>query len=512
MPRLFRKPLPHMTLLDGALKDGTVQRTIGEDNQMTDIGTNEAESQVLTIEPLPVHRLRYLIKNRKLTKKYSQTEEFAALVSGLEEVLANEEATSFYLGLSIAGRAASDSKPMELVFNKCIADRLQSPMPSFVVLQDGEDRRYLAKALQVANPATASDLAYSELVREDAKEKARKTWAEIAFAAAVSREELLFQINRAISHVFGHTKSRSDSMARRIRRIIAAIKDNLILSDLPAGPEYGTQLRTFFVGHFTDEGPEDKKLRNDYAHEVIAALIDVSRLSLPASSDPHTYDVVKEIKYWWQPAAAPATIESLGRKLAQSGLETLLVFARQGHRNEPLRRSIVESVGHHNYEKLANTLIGRDGTLTEDMATWVITGGNAKSRRSSEVVEALSSEQVNEDMSRLLIYLTSPETSSAEIASLTQEIEDLMPEQAGSLQAMGKRLKQVVQVVSVMAKRNNVHLFLGVGDIVQFDPAQYEPVGDIAVGRSCLVARSGTRLKEPGRPERIIIKPRVRSA
>ena len=489
-----------------------MQRKIGEDNQMTDIGINEFESEVPTVEPLPVLTLRNLIKNRKLTKQYSETEEFAYLISTFEKVLANEKATSFYLGLSVAGRAASVSKPMEMIFTKCIADRLQSPMPSFVVLQDGEDRWYLAKALQVASPATFRDLAYFELVREDVGEKARKTWAEIAFAATVSREDLLFQINQTISHVFGPTKSRSDSLARRIRRIVAAIKDDLILSDLPAGPEYGTQLRTFFVGHFTDEGPEDKKLRDDYAHEVIAALFDVSRLSLPASSDPHTYDVVKEIKRWWQPAAVPATIESLGRKLAQNGLETILVFARQGHRNESLRRSIVECVGRHRYEKLAETLVSSDGTLAEDMATWIITGGNAKSRRSSGVVEALSSEQVNENVSRLLIYLTSPETISAEIASLIHEIEDLMPDQADSLHALGIRLKQVVQVVSVMAKRNNVHLSLGVGDIVQFDPAQHEPVGDIAVGRSCLVSRSGTRLKEPGRPERIIIKPRVRSA
>ena len=476
---------------------------------MTNIGTSELE--VPTIEPLPVYKLRKLLKNRMLTKEYSQTEEFAALISGLEEVLADGNATSFYLGLSIAGRAASISKSMELIFSKRIADRLQSPMPSFVVLQNAEDRWYLAKALQIACPTTASDLAYSELVREDAGEKARKAWAEIAFANTVSQEELLFQINRTISHVFGPKKSRSDSLARRIRRIFAAIKEGLVLSDLPAGPKFGTQLRTFFVGHFTDEGPEDKKLRNNYAHEVIAALIDLSRLSMPVSSDPHTYDVVKTIRYWWQPAAAPATIESLGRKLTRSGLETLLVFARQGYRNEPLRRSIVMSVGHHSYEKLAKTLVDDDGTLPEDLATWIVTGGNAKSRKSSQVVEALSSEQASDDVSRLLIYLTSPETSFSEMSSLTEEIEDLMPEHASSLQALEKRLVQIGQVVSTMAKRNNVHLFLEVGDIVRFDPSQHEPIGEIAVGGNCLVARPGTRLKEPGRPERIIIKPRVRS-
>ncbi len=479
---------------------------------MTDFETNEPGSTAPTIEPFTVRELRNLIKDRKLTKEYSQTEEFTALISGLEKVLATEEGDPFWLGLSIAGRAASVSKPMELIFNKKIAERLQSPLPSFLVLQDGEDRWYLAKALQVADPTSVSDLAYHELVREDVGEKARKTWSEIAFAASGSREDLLRQINRTLSQVFGSKKSRSDSMARRIRRIFAAIKDDLILSDLPSGPEYGTQLCTFFVGHFTDEGPEDKNLRNDYAHEIIAALFDVSRLSLPVSSDPHTYDVVKEVKHWWHPATAPTSIDTLGRKLAQSGLETLLIFSRQGYRNVPLRRSLTEAMGRQSYEKLAETLVNRDGTLTEDMATWIVTGGDAKSRQSSEVVEALSSERSNEDLSRLLIYLTSPETSSAEIASLSQEIEDLMPEHSSSLQALEKRLKQVVQVVKLMAKRNNVHLFLEVGDIAQFDPAQHEPIGDIPVGGNCLVTRSGTRLKEPGRPERIILKPRVRSA
>ncbi len=482
-----------------------------EQDQMTENAKKNDDPENQIEDPLPVRRLRALIKDRKLTKEFAETDEFQALVSEISKVLHSQIAHTVCSGLSVSSRAASVSKPMEEIFNPHMVECLKTSKPPFVALHDGEDRWYLAKAMQLADPSRVADIAFTEIVREDVGEKARKTWVEIAFAAASSREDLLRQINSSISHVFGAQRSRSNSLARRIRRIVPALKDELILSELPAGPDYGNQLRILLSGHFSDDGPEEKTLREEYVQDSLAVLADVARLSLSISSDPRTYIAVSDMKDWWRPASAPVEVERLGAKLAATGVETLLVFARQGHKNEPLRKGILEAVGRSAFQRLAERTVNLDATLSEEMGTWLVTGGSAKSRHSSEVVDALSTERTNEDVSRLLIYLASAELDSSEITSLSREIEDLMPEQGDGVLEIGKRIKQVSQIVGSMAKRRHLELFGRVGDTVEFDPAQHEPIGEIAIGSNSIVSRPGTRLKEPGRPERILLKPRVRS-
>ena len=203
-----------------------------------------------------------------------------------------------WTSISIAGRAASVSKPMEKIFFPVVNQRIEAGLPAFVALQEGEDRWYLAKALQQFPSAEVVEIAFSEIVRDDLGEKARRVWVEVALAAAETRDELLKRINRNVEILFGAARDRSDTLARRIRRINSAISEKLITSDLPAGSEFSHQLRILYSGHLSEEGPEDRSLRDEAALELMSSLTDVVRLSFAAASDPSSYFVAQDLRNW----------------------------------------------------------------------------------------------------------------------------------------------------------------------------------------------------------------------
>ena len=148
------------------------------------------------VEPNVVDALRKVIQNRRLTKEFVETDEFGRILAGLRETVLKGSSLDVWSSLSIAGRAASVSKPMENVFVPIVGQRVDAGLPSFEALQDGEDRWYLAKALQRNPSPDVVEIAFSEIVRDDLGEKARRVWVEIALAAAETRDEFLKRIEQ----------------------------------------------------------------------------------------------------------------------------------------------------------------------------------------------------------------------------------------------------------------------------------------------------------------------------
>ncbi|MEP3674955.1 hypothetical protein [Sulfitobacter sp.] len=461
-------------------------------------------------EPEVAGALRKVIQNRRLTKEFLETDEFEEILVSLRKTILDGSPYEVWSCLSIAGRAASVSKPMEAVFLTIVEERIASGLPSFEALQDGEDRWYLAKAMQRKTTPEVVEIAFSEIVRDDLGEKARRVWVEIGLSAAETREEFLNKINRNIDSLLSSEGVRSDLLTRRIRRINSAIDDRLITSDLPSGSEFSHQLRLFFTGHLPKEGPEDRRLREEAAIEVIGSLIDIVRLSLSASSDPKSYLIAQDLRNWWQPASPPQEFEGLSRRLIRHGAEALHVFSRQGLRNEALRNSLKAVGGSDLLAGITRTIVNRDSSLPEEMSAWFCTGEEPRKRQSSAAVTALSGERLDTDISRLLIYVSSAEFDGAAIERIAQDVSELMPDEGQIISRTSGRAKQVSQVVQSLAKRRHINLFLDIGEVVQFDPAQHEAVNEGPIAATVLVVRPGTRKTEPSRSPYILLKPKVK--
>ena len=469
--------------------------------------TADAPSQVLLHQG--IKRIGSMIQERRLTKEFFKSEEFVAAFKELQACMYSQRASNVWTALSVAGRASSISKPAEAVFSPTIMRRLSETLPLWHELEDGEDRYYLAKALQTAPNRQIVDYAFAELAGEKAAEKARRVWAQLALTHSPSLEEFLVQLNQSISLVRQKQGLTVDSLIRRIRRINNTISEDLATAEKTAGSEFGTALRDFYAGPAMANGPDDLELRKESAGEFIQCIAKITRLNFRAASDPSVYGVLTALRRWWHPSSPPARFEITSKKVALVGIETLHIFARQGVQNKPLRDAIAHACGRSVVDHLSKSLADTDVSLPEHISYWFAHGADQTSQRSTHGIETISGKLLDERVGRLLIAVSSPDSSYRTLKIVADQVSVLMPEEANTLARAASRLSQITQWSRAVARARNIELLAERGDIVSFDPAIHDTTEDFIVGSKVVVTAPGVVTILPGRPQVLIMKAEV---
>lgn len=462
--------------------------------------------------PDGVQRLGVMIQRRRLTKEFFLTEQFQRTWEDVQACLNSNRGNDVWIALSVAGRASSISKPAESVFLPAIKRRLSEPLPQWYVLEDGEDRYYLAKALQSAPNSRIVDLAFAELAREEAAEKARRVWASMAFEHSASREEFLVRLNECIAHVKQKQGLTTDALIRRLRRISNVIAEDLATADKPAGSDFGDALRGFYAGSMIASGPDDRDLREESAAEFVGCLARIIRLNLQAASDPEVYGILTALRGWWRPSTPPERFEALSRKVAHAGIDVLHNHARQGAKNTPLRQAIVDACGRSVVDLLSRAVVDADVSLPEDISFWFVRGTEQAGQRSTDAIEALSGKRLDEHIGRLLIAISSPDSNFRTIRSVADQVSILMPDEANTLSRAANRLSQITAWSKAIARSRDLELIGERGEVVTYDPAIHDANEDCIVGSKVVVAAPGAIRKMPGRPQVLIVKVEVRSS
>ena len=357
------------------------------------------------------NRLGALIRERRLTKEFFASEEFSEIMNEVQFCLNSQSAIDVWTTLSAVGRAASISKPSETVFLPVIRRRLESKLPEWQALGDGEDRYYLAKALQFAPNKEIVDLAFTELAREDVAEKARRLWASIAFSKCSTREEFLVQLNTRIREVKQGQHLTIEPLIRRIRRVSNVIMDDLATSEIRPGSGFGSELKEFYAGRAIETGPEDRRLKEECGEEFVRSLVKITRLNFRAASDPSVYEIVGVLRRWWQPASPPNSFEELSKRVAYIGIDALHIFARQGVANHRLRQAIADACGKEVVDWLSKSVVDADASLPEGISHWFAHGSELANERTTAAIEAMSSRRLDEYIGRLLVSASSPDSN-----------------------------------------------------------------------------------------------------
>ena len=465
----------------------------------------------LSWTPHGLKRLGAMIQARRLTKEFFKTEEFQRTWVEVQACLNSDRDHDVWTALSTAGRASSISKPAAAVFVPTIKQRLSETLPEWHVLEDGEDRYYLAKALKSAPNSWVVNCAFAELAREEAGEKARRVWAGIAFEHSSSRDEFLARLNECITHVKLKQGLTTDALIRRIRRISNVIAEDLATGEKPTGSEFGNALRGFYAGRAIASGPDDRELREESAAEFIRSLARIARLNFRAASDPAVYGILTTTRRWWQPSTPPERFEVLSKQLAHAGIDALHIFARQGVRNKRLRGALVDACGRDIVDLLSKAAADADVSLPEDISYWFAHGNEQTGVRSTDAIEALSGMRLDEHIGHLMIAISSPDSNSRTIRSVADQVSILMPDEADTLSRVANRLGQIASWTKAIAHTRNLELLGQRGEIVTYDPAVHDSNEDCIVGSNVVVVAPGLIRKLAGRPQVLIVKVEVRS-
>ena len=413
-----------------------------------------------------VERLSAMIQERRLTKEFFDSEEFRRTLNDIQTCLYSQRGSDVWIALSVVGRASSVSKPAKDQFLPVIEQRLSDELPAWYILEDGEDRYYLAKALQYAPNMQIIDYAFSELAREEAAEKARRVWADIAFSYASSWAEFLVRLNECIANAREKQSLTIDSLIRRIRRISNVISEDLATAEMPTGSEFGSALHNFYAGRAVARGPDDRGLREESAVEFIRCLARIIRLNFRAASDPSVYKILTALRRWWQPISPSKKFEVMSKKVAYIGIDTLHGFAREGLRNKRLREAIVEACGQNLVDFLSKSVADSDVSLREDISYWFMHGAEQTGQRSTATIEHLSDKRLDEHIARLLIAILSPDSNYRTLDAVADQVSILMPEEANTLSRAAGRLSQITQWSRAVARSRNIELKAERGEVI----------------------------------------------
>jgi hypothetical protein len=460
-------------------------------------------------EDWAINLLRTVVQERRLTKEFMASVEFSNLRSALLNISNQTNIHNYWLALSYLGRAASVSKPAEKELKPIILDLTSKELPDFTALADGEDRYYLAKALEFGPTEEIVARAFKEFVGEDVAEKARNVWLNIALGRSLSKEEFLKKVNARLSDNADIVTMNADTLARRVRRISYTMLEPLIISDIPSGTGYGVELKKFFTGPFGKRGPEDRALRAEFTLEIVNAVHRIVRLNFSAGADPSVYIIAADVKGWWVPASPPIELEQAIRRLAKAGMESLHIFARQGVKNNPLRNALVQSAGANTVQHLARAIAAEDSSLDEDISHWLVSGGDLEKRQTTEAIEQLGSTRLDEYVGRLLISSSGPEASTKTLSFAAERVADLMPDEAAMVSLAARRLAQINQWARAIARSRSIELVGEKGDIISYDPAIHQGDDSLIIGSKVRVVTPGAIKSEPNRPKLLILKVEV---
>jgi len=465
--------------------------------------------QMLSEMPESLLTLRGMIRDRKITKDLFESEEFHGLWGQVRDHLETSDPQIFWVTLSTLGRMAAVSKPAERLVVPLLKRRFKAPLGDFVRLPDGEDRYYLSKALEYDPNSEIVDIAFRELAEEEAAETARRVWGAIAGSKATSLTGFLERLNNEIETVSKETRPTPDTLCRRIRRIVSAIGDYLATADLDPGDEVGKQLRVLFLGHLPRSGPEDRALREEASQDFLSAVQKITRLNISARTDPESYRLIDAMRGWWSPASPSHDFDSATRRIARLGVESLVMFAKQGVKNKPLREALVSAAGERFVGSVADDFASRAPSLEQSVAFWFVTGEEPKEERSARGVEALSEAKLDEYVGRLLIALDAQGLKSSVVEQALSAVKDIMPDEGELLERTVKRIAPVKQWARAVARARRLELNPDRSEVVRYDPSVHTGDDGLKLGSEVRVLTPGVVKEGRGGLRIVLVKAEV---
>lgn len=441
--------------------------------------------------PEPLEQLRAFMRDKKLSKSDLEADTFQELWSNVLDLLERNDPDTFWITIATLGRLAESLKPARRQVEPVLQHRLSGDLPIFARLSDGDDRYYLAKALEHINRSEIVDIAYQELAAEETAETARKVWAGLAGSNAETLSGFLQRLNSEIEAVAKDSQLSPDALCRRIRRITTVIDDYIAASDIDAGDELGRQLRVLFLGQLPKSGPEERTLREDASRDYLAALHKIVRLNFAARTDPQSYRLINEMRDWWRPASPNQDFEKAARAIARLGVATVLLFAKQGVKNKPLREAISDVADDRLVTSLAREFVARSPNLDEATAYWFVNGIERKEEKSIRAVDAISEAKLDEYIGRLLVALEVKELQTNAMAVALNDVRAILPDEAEFLEKSARRLLPVKQWANAIARARKVELYPEQLDNVRYDPTLHNGPDELVIGSEVRVLLPG---------------------
>lgn len=424
-----------------------------------------------------------LIRRRELVKVAKTSEFEAGTAAVLMTAASGASDVDRLTAVATLGRIASSLKVRRVLVERGLADALRKPLPALERASAAGDRTYVAKACRLGQPSWCVPYLAEAAVAEESSEEVRTACVGSLVFLSGNLAATLDQLGSAIKSVRIDTKNPADSVGRRVRRLLAAIRTAISGEWLEPGPQAGQALTQLLDQAFRHTGPPKiAQVTREIAAEVAALVHELVRARFSVAADAETYQALALVQRWvgddWEETARKSVPCGL---VARDIVEALELLVRAGVTDDGLLRALeIASGSASSARELTEQLAEARPGLSEPVRDWLL---RRPPRMKSAVAEESQWRIADEAIADLLLEgRRLSEANSAFMREVLPELQIVAPRLIGRLDFHSQLVAALLNAVEALARRRSLRIRGAVGEVVEYSPLEHEIVDGTQIG------------------------------
>jgi len=386
------------------------------------------------------------------------------------------------LSVAILGRLASTVKRLREVIYKSLHSPLEKILPEPSLLSEPDDRSYIGYACERIQPEWGVIYCARAAIYEETGEQSRVAFLKALMSMKPDLASLLQLLSEIVHEFIPVTEDPGTSTARRLKRLMAALRIALSETLIEPGEEPGKQLAQVCRAAFKDvPAPKQEGSLFEAAEGLGAVVHEMVRLRFSLATESSTYSALKVIKskvpgYVWERfAVASQSLE----QVAQDISEALLILAKQGITDDSLAGELAIAAGHEKYGRQMMKKLAKIAGLSANARNWLAEGEN-QDPVNTQTPQG-ETRQLNDDsqLADLLVdSLRFQVLGSAGCQQILPEIEMLDPRLGEEVKRLLQRGVALCDTIQTIARRKGLRVRGNPGDEEEYAPLEHEVIGD----------------------------------
>lgn len=427
----------------------------------------------------------------------------------LHEALTAQEPMHRLLGIAESIRLGQVVKRWAPEIAAQLRPAFTAKLPPMQLLSEADDRLNLARACGLMSADWLPDYLADSIADEETGEKARGELVGALLNRAGSLADALQRLAAAFERLRPATESPGDTVARRLTRTLAALRDGLLESELEAGAELGQALRVLVTATLAAIGrPQEEKVQIDLSKEALLAVHDMVRTRISVVVDPEMYRVVEYCRKLCGGSTWPKELKKPLERLTTDVTEALVLLGRQGQRDQALLGQLDVFCDHPERARaLAREIVAKHPELPEDVRNWLEAGRTRVVRQASQAAVEAAAGNADESIGLALQAARQARALRDGLHEpLTSSLEIYEPALATATRELLDRVQVLAVQVEQAASLRGLDLYGTPGEEVEMSTKFFTTAGSVSRQRMTVRQPAVVRKRADGTPGEVVTK------
>ena len=429
--------------------------------------------------------LRGLMKGGAIHAAQADPEFAAGIHRTIDALRSADDPQRRLLALAIVARVASRLKGRRTELGREIAAALEAPPPPLGGLPDADDRAYAAQALQWASGDWLIPYTARSIVEEEAGEKARTELVRVLLANAPDLAVAFAALRDPLAGLRPDTESPADSVGKRLKRILATLRKEILLADNPPGGNIGNALESLVAAAFRGVGePASPRVAEDVTIELARMLHDLAKVRFSLATEAPTYNVLRVPARWYPHGRWPPRVRKSLDVVSRTIEEAMTLLAKQGVTDDGLMKALTTVEGSRERAlRITARIAARTSGLRDDVVQWLLRGRVVRDGPGSDLLFKSGLLATDNALGHLLIdarrLARLVEKHGQEISTVVSIFEH---SREAAARALVTRAKAVANGVDILGRKRSLRVRGVEGEVVDYLPNEHEGISGAIAG------------------------------